>query len=168
MTKFKSKFGPKVTVQNYKPAPRTIPARHPTKLEEPPMPESITKLGQEAKAAALVSQQGPITPEPEEKQAEDQLIKERAENPAAWMGKPPLPGSIVNLPIYAPYREPRWLTSTEVAKHLHVSIKRLARHRTNKDGPRFYQLKDGLVLYNVHDVDAWVMSHGTEDMEISL
>lgn len=66
-----------------------------------------------------------------------------------------------------PYREPRWLTSPEVAKHLHVSIRRLAKLRAAKSGPRYYQLVDGLVLYNVHDVDAWVMSHGTDEMEIS-
>lgn len=103
----------------------------------------LAALGKQAKAAYR---------EPEELQAEQQLRREN--------------------PIFAfnptPYREPRWLTSSDVAKHLHVSIRRLAKLRATKEGPRFYQLKDGLVLYNVHDVDAWVMLHGNEEMEISL
>lgn len=55
----------------------------------------------------------------------------------------------------APYREPRWLTTGEAAKHIKVSPTKFIKLRA--DGMKFYKLKDDTILYNVHDLNDWVM-----------
>lgn len=59
--------------------------------------------------------------------------------------------------IPMPYREPKWLTLSEVAKHLKMGPTKFAKMRS--EGPKYYKLSDGTILYNIHDVNDWVMSH---------
>ncbi len=120
--------------------------------------EKFAQIGKAAKEAqSKFSQQGPL------ESIEEDIEQKRA---FAEQQVKPWTEPVGGLGAYIPYREPRWLSSTEVAKHIHVSIRRLAKMRKDKTGPKFYQLVDGLVLYNVHDVDAWVMNHNQG--EISL
>lgn len=56
------------------------------------------------------------------------------------------------------YKSPVWLTIGEVAKHIKMPLTKFGKLR-HTGGPKFYELPEGLILYNVHDVDAWVMSH---------
>lgn len=60
--------------------------------------------------------------------------------------------------IVQAYKSPVWLTIGEVAKHIKMPLTKFGKLRHN-GGPTFYELPEGLVLYNVHDVDEWVMSH---------
>lgn len=56
------------------------------------------------------------------------------------------------------YKYPIWLTIGEVAKHIKMPLTKFGKLR-HTGGPKFYELPEGLILYNVHDVDEWVMSH---------
>lgn len=73
------------------------------------------------------------------------------------------PWPIIEVPMY---REPKWLTLSEAAKHLKMGPTKFAKMRS--EGPKYYKLSDGTILYNTHDVNDWVMSHGNKEAEISL
>src|SRR4030095_7623445 len=47
-----------------------------------------------------------------------------------------------------PYREPKWLTTGEAAKHIKVAPTKFPKLRA--EGIKFYKLSDGTMLYNVH------------------
>lgn len=66
------------------------------------------------------------------------------------------PWPIIEVPMY---REPKWLTLSEAAKHLKMGPTKFAKMRS--EGPKYYKLSDGTILYNMHDVNDWVMRHAS-------
>ena len=122
--------------------------------------EKFAQIGKAAKEAqSKFSQQEPLEPIEEDSRKRALAEQQAAIQASGFKGFMYPPPASTCMPANISCLEPRWLSSTEVAKHIHVSIRRLAKMRKDKTGPKFYQLVDGLVLYNVHDVDAWVMAH---------
>ncbi|PPK61874.1 helix-turn-helix domain-containing protein [Actinokineospora auranticolor] len=63
----------------------------------------------------------------------------------------------------------RWYTTEQLAELLHVDASTVRRWRTLRpfQGPAFVRVSDRVVMYSVHDVEAWLRTRRVDPGEVA-